>query len=105
MWLSEVALLGLGLAGTYWVTRQLTSSLDPNRVDAARQKRNQAWLREKFPHRQDIKLEGHEEHIVTDVLDPHEINVGLGDIGGLGDQIEGLREIVLRPLQNPQVRW
>jgi len=101
--LGDVAVIGIGLVGTWFISKELMKSADPTAAGKKKGQERGAWVRRKFPRVQNLELEDHELMIVNDVLDASEISVTLDSVGGLGDQKNALRRKVLHPLEHPEV--
>ena len=103
--LIQLALLGVTQAVFFFTVKWLIRQMDP----AAGKKEKSAVLAAKLlerinkPGLAKIELSEYENIIAADVVDPSDIKVGWGDIGGLDDTIELLKEAVVLPFTRPDI--
>ncbi len=100
---------GLALIGSvvfsYYLFRYALRYLDPTYEEKKRQKQYAEILSKKINLSKTIlnDLNEYELCILTDLINPTDINVTWNDIGGLEDIVDHVRQTVIYPLQHPEL--
>lgn len=101
----EIASLVIGAVVTYFGMRAMLHMLDPQRdeKDKAQRTKDAMLRRLGISELETGELDEHESSICGDVLNPSDISVGFDDIGGLEDVKKSIQELIVFPLQHPDL--
>jgi SpoVK/Ycf46/Vps4 family AAA+-type ATPase len=90
---------------SYFLLRHAITYLDPTSEEKKRQKQLAELLANKMNLSKTIvnHLNEYELCILTDLINPMDINITWNDIGGLDHIIDHIRQTVIYPLQHPKL--
>merc|ERR1711939_105207 len=102
--LQNVALIALSSAVAFVAIDQISQYFDPQTSKRRDAKAKSAKALQRLGHDvKDLSLSEHEQVIASGIINPADISVGFGDIGGLESIIDQLREAVIFPLVYPKL--
>ncbi|CAF0856584.1 unnamed protein product [Didymodactylos carnosus] len=98
------ALLG-SMIFSYYLIRYITKHLDPTHEEKKRHKQLASLIMKQLNLEKTLiqSLNEYELCLLSDIVNPHDIQVTWQDIGGLEQTIDNLRQTVIYPLQHPHL--
>lgn len=104
---SDLLLLtGASLSVYYLLNAIINEYLDKSIKNKESDKKGKGILKKiqnTNPHLKNISLNQYEKTLLSSLVTPEEISVSFGDIGGLQETIDELREAVMLPLTDPEL--
>ena len=103
--LRETVTLVVGGIVTYCSMRAMFYLLDPQREEKDKSAKTKKQMLDRLGLTEEVTgpLDEHEASLCSDVLNPDDINVGFDEIGGMEKVKRSIVELVVFPLQHPEL--